>query len=293
VRIIVGAGPGSASDVRARWLASNLTPVLGQAVIVENMSGAASLVATRAVARSAPDGYTLLLAHIGNMIVLPRISENAGYDPAADFAAVSRIATGYPVLTCSSQFPARSLQHLVKIAKEKPGALNWGNTGIGTPPWLMGELFRRTAGIEMTQVQYKGGGELLTDLMGGRIDCWMEGAAILMPHIKAGKIRALAVAAPERLAILPDVPTMSEAGLPTYVFGGWMGIVAPAATPRPVIAKLNAAIRQILSTPESRRYFEEAAGVPVQESPEEFAAFIRSETARWAPLVREANIQRD
>jgi len=188
VKIVVGVGPGSASDVRARWLATQLAPVLGQSVIVENLTGAASLVATRFVARSSPDGYTLLLAHIGNMIVVPQITENVGYDPIADFSAVSRIATGYPVLACGAKFPAGSVRELVEIAKKNPGALNWGNTGIGTPPWLMGELFRRTAGIEMTQVQYKGGGELLADLMGGRIDCWMEGAAILLPYIKSGKI---------------------------------------------------------------------------------------------------------
>jgi len=293
VKIVVGAGPRSASDVRARWLASNLEPLLGQPVIVENLSGAASLIAARSVARSVADGHTLLLAHIGNMIVLPQITENVGYDPVADFAAVSRIATGYPVLTCSSAFPAKSVGELVAIAKQKPGALNWGNTGIGTPPWLMGELFRRTAGIEMTQVQYKGGGDLLADLIGGRIDCWMEGPAILIPHIKSGKIRALAVAGPTRIASLPDVPTMSEAGLPAYVFQGWMGIVAPAATPRAVIERLNAAMRKVLSTQESRVYFEEFAGVPVQETPEEFGAFMRAETAKWVPLVREANIKRD
>ena len=157
----------------------------------------------------------------------------------------------------------------------------------------MGELFRRTAGIEMTQVQYKGGGDLLADLIGGRIDCWMEGPAILIPHIKSGKIRALAVAGPTRIASLPDVPTMSEAGLPAYVFQGWMGIVAPAATPRAVIERLNAAMRKVLSTQESRVYFEEFAGVPVQETPEEFGAFMRAETAKWVPLVREANIKRD
>lgn len=293
VKIVVGAGPGSASDVRARWLASNLEPLLGQPVIVENLSGAASLIAARSVARSVADGHTLLLAHIGNMIVLPQITENVGYDPVVDFAAVSRISTGYPVLTCSSAFPAKSVGELVAIAKQKPGALNWGNTGIGTPPWLMGELFRRTAGIEMTQVQYKGGGDLLADLIGGRIDCWMEGPAILIPHIKSGKIRALAVAGPTRIASLPDVPTMSEAGLPAYVFQGWMGIVAPAATPRAVIERLNAAMRKVLSTQESRVYFEEFAGVPVQETPEEFGAFMRAETAKWVPLVREANIKRD
>ncbi len=289
VKIVVGAGAGSASDVRARWLAAHLSPVLGQPVVVENQPG---IVGTRAVARSTPDGYTVLLAHLGNMVVIPEITENVGYDPLGDFLPVSRIATGYSVLTCSPQFPPRSVSEIVKLGKEKPGTINWGNTGVGTPPWLMGELFRRNAGIEFTQIQYKGGGELLTDLMGGRIDCWMEGAAILLPHIQSGRIRALAVTSPTRMAALPDVPTMAEAGLPDYEFKGWMGIVVPAGTPQAVIAKLNTAMRSVLATPESIDYFAAIGSAPVQESPEEFGAFLRAETRKWVPIVRTTGFQR-
>ena len=291
VKIVVSAGAGSVSDVRARWLAGQLTTVLGQAFFVENVAGGNGTLGTRAVARSAPDGYTLLLAHLGNMVIAPHVTDNVGYDPDADFLPVSRISTGYAVLTCHPDFPAKSVAELVRYGKSKPGALNWGNTGVGAPPWMMGELFRRQAGVEITAVQYKGGGELMSDLLAGRIDCWMEGALIQNQHIKAGKLRALAVTAPNRLAFLPDVPTMAEAGLPDFEFQGWTGIVAPAGTPRAVIERLNAAMRGILGAPEHREWFAEQANVPVQETAEEFAAFLRAQAAKWVPIVRTAGLK--
>jgi tripartite-type tricarboxylate transporter receptor subunit TctC len=292
VKIVVAAGAGSASDVRSRWIAAQLGERLGQSVIVENQAGGSGTIGSRNVARSAPDGYTLLLAHLGNMVMAPHVNENIGYDPVTDFVPVARLTGGYAVLTCSQQFPARTVAELVKIGKDKPGSINWGNTGVGAPPWMLGELFRKTAGIEITQVQYKGGGELLTDLIGGRIDCWMEGLNVQVPHIKAGRIRALAVTSPQRLDPLPEVPTMAEAGLPDFKFQGWMGIVAPAGTPRPVVEKLNGLIRSILATPEARQVLADQGAFPVFESPEEFAAFIGAERQKWVPLVRTVAIAR-
>jgi tripartite-type tricarboxylate transporter receptor subunit TctC len=291
VKIVVAAGAGSASDVRARWLAAQLGDALKQTVIVENVAGGNATIGSRAVARSAPDGYTLLLAHLGNMVMAPYVAENIGYDPVTDFAPVARLTRGYALLTCSNAFPARTVSELVKIGKDKPGSINWGNTGIGAPPWMLGELFRRTAGVEITQIQYKGGGELLTDLIGGRIDCWMEGLNVQTPHVKAGKIRALAVTSPTRLSALPDVPTMIESGLPDFKFQGWMGIVAPAGTPRPVVERLNAEIRAILGTAESARVLEEQGAFPVFESPDEFGAFMAGERGKWIPLVRTADLK--
>jgi tripartite-type tricarboxylate transporter receptor subunit TctC len=290
VRIVVTAGIGSVSDVRARWLAGQLAPVLGQPVVVENIPGGSGIVGTRAVAHSAADGYTLLLAHIGNIVVGPLVNENVDYDPATDFLPVSRISKGYAVLTCHPDFPAKSVADLIRYGKDRPGVINWGNTGVGGPPWMMAELFRRQAGIEMTSVQYKGGGELLSDLLAGRIDCWMEGPLIQTQYIKAGKLRALAVTAPERLPFLPDVPTMAQAGLPDFEFQGWTGIVVPAGTPPAVIQRLNAAMRQVLGAPDNREWFREQANVAVEESPEEFAAFLRSQSAKWAPLFRTSGV---
>jgi tripartite-type tricarboxylate transporter receptor subunit TctC len=285
VRIIVGAGVGSVSDVRTRWVAQRMGAVLGQPVVVENKAGA--IVAPEYVAKAAADGYTLLVVHMGT-IVSPVVYPNAGFDPLADFTPISRISKGYGVLTVNPEVPARSVQELIALARAKPGKLNYGSTGIGGPPWMAGELFKREAGIEVTHIAYKGGGELLQDLIGGRIDYWLEGALIQMPHVKAGRLRALAVTAPERLPFLPDVPTLREAGLTEFQFEGWTGIVAPRGTPRPVIDRLNAAMRTVLASPEAVAWLADQANEPAAEAPEEFAAFMKAEQARWLPIVKDA-----
>jgi len=290
VRIMVGGGAGSVSDVRTRWLAQRMGVVLGQPVIVENKPGAGGNLAADFVAKSAPDGYTLFLAHMG-VLVAPEVYAGTSFDPLADFAPISRISHGYGILTTRADLPARSVDELIALAKREPGKLNYGSTGIGTPPWMAGELFKRHAKIEVTHVAYKGGGELLQDLMGGRIDYWLEGALIQMPHVKAGKIRALAVTAPQRLPFLPDVPTLREAGLTDFEFEGWTGLVAPRGTPPAVIEQLNAAMRKVLTSPEAVAWLAEQANEPLAESPEEFAAFMKSERAKWLPVVKGAGVK--
>lgn len=287
IRLIVGGGAGSVGDVRARWVATRLTAELGQPVVVENRAGAGGSIAAEQAAKSPPDGYTLFLIHVG-ILVAPEIHKPIGFDPLADFAPISRISKGYGVLTVHPGVPAASVAELIKLARERPGQLNYGSTGIGGPPWMMGELFKRQAQLDVTHVQYKGGGELLADLIGGRLDYWFEGLLIQLPHVKAGRLRALAVTAPRRLPSLPDVPTIMEAGLPAYDFQGWTGLVAPAGTPRRIIQRLNAALAKVLSTREARDWLAEQANDPAVESAEEFAAFMRAERIRWGPLVREA-----
>lgn len=291
IKLIVSGGAGSVSDIRARWIAARLGTALGEPVVVENQAGGNGIIGTRFVARSAPDGHTLVLVHMGNLIMNPLLYADVGYDPFADFAPVSRISTGYGVLTVNPQLPVRTLDELIKLAKQNPGKLNYGSTGIGGPPWMMAELFKRMAGIDVTHVQYKGGGELLTDLIAGRIDYWFEGSLIQMPHIKAGKLRPIVVTAPERLAYLPDVPTITEAGLPGYEFQGWTGIAAPAGTPRAIIDRLNLEMGKVLRSREAVEWFTEQGNTPVVETPEEFAAFIRAQQKKWGALVREANIK--
>jgi tripartite-type tricarboxylate transporter receptor subunit TctC len=291
IKLIVSAGAGSVSDVRARWLAARLGPALGQPVVVENLVGGNQMIGTRHVARSAPDGYTLLLVHMGNVAINPHLYRDPGYDALDDFAPVARISSGYSLLTVNPAVPARTAAELIALAKEKPGKLNYGSTGIGNPPWMAAELFRRMANIDVTHIPYKGGGELLADLIGGRIDYWIEGATIQLQHVKAGRLRVLAVTSAHRLAILPDVPTVSESGLPGYEFGGWTGIAAPAATPRPVVEKLNAEIVKALNTPEAIEWLAEFANEPSQDTPEQFAAFVRAQHAKWGRVIREANIQ--
>jgi len=276
--------------VRSRWLAARLGASLGQPVIVENQPGGNGIIGTRHVARSAPDGYTLIVVHMGNAAVLPQITPEAGYDPLRDFAPISRISKGYAVLTVNPRVPVHSVADLIAVAKENPGKLNYGSTGIGGPPWMAAQLFHRMAGIEVTHVPYKGGGELLSDLIAGRIDYWFEGSLIQMPYIKSGKLRPLAVTSPERLRILPDVPTLVECGLTDYAFQGWTGLAAPAGTPRVVIDRLNAEMGRILRSAEAAEWFEGQGNVPAHESPEEFATFIRSEHAKWGKVVRDANV---
>jgi tripartite-type tricarboxylate transporter receptor subunit TctC len=290
VHIIVGVGPGSVSDVRSRWLADRLSPLLGQPVVVENRVGAGGSVAAEYVAKSPADGHILLFATIGTLVI-PEVYPNAAFDPVRDFAPVARLSKGYAVLTVNPQLPVRSVADLLKLAREKPGQLNYASTGIGAPPWMAAELFKRLTRIEATHVPYKGGGEVLTDLMGGRLDYWFESPLIQLPHIQAGKLRALAVTGPQRISSMPDVPTLREAGVEGYELQSWIGLVAPAGTPRAAVEKLHAAITKIYASREAIEMLAEQGSEPVIETPEDFGALMKSERARWSPIVRDASVK--
>jgi tripartite-type tricarboxylate transporter receptor subunit TctC len=291
VRVIVAGPPGSVTDVRARWLSEKLTPALGQPVFVENRPGAGGNVGTEAAAKSAPDGYTILLVHQGTMAINPHVYGSTGYDPLTDFAPLTRVASNPLVLAVHPGVPVSSTAELIQLAKERPGLLNYGSPGNGTPPHMAGELFKRMAGIEVAHVPYKGGAPALTDLVAGRLTYTIEGPAIQLPQVKAGRLRALAVTSRERVAALPEVPTVAESGVPGYEYVAWTGVAAPAATPKAIIAKLYADIRGVLRSPESREYFAGHGAEAGGESPEEFAAFIRAEHAKWGKVVREAGIK--
>jgi tripartite-type tricarboxylate transporter receptor subunit TctC len=293
VRVIASAPPGTPVDIRARWVAEQLSPALGQPVIVENKGGAGGNIGMQAAARSAPDGHTLAIAHQGTLAINPHVYARVGYDPLGDFAPVTRLFDATLLLAVNSAFPAQSVADLVRLAKEQPGRLSYGSAGAGTPPHLAGELFRKAAGIEVAHVPYKGSAAALTDLLGGRLAYMIEGAVIQGPQVRAGKLRALAVTSLERLAILPDVPTVSESGFPGFHYVAWMGVVAPAATPPAIIERLNAELVKALRTSEARQWFESQGAVAVGDTPEQFAAFIRAEHARWGAIVREAGIRAD
>jgi len=290
VRIIAG-GAGSVTDIQARWLAAQLAPALGQAVYVENRVGAGGNIGAEAAAQSAADGYTLLFIHQGTMAINPHLYTRTGYDALADFAPITRFGTSSFLLTVNPDFPARTVADLIRLAKAKPGAMNYGSPGNGTPPHLANELFKRAAGIEATHVPYKGGGPAIIDLLAGRITWTMDGLTAQLPFVKAGQLRALAVTGPRRASSLPDVPTIAESGLPGYEFVGWSGIAAPAATPKPVIARLYAEIKKVLATPEARDWFDSLGVEAGGESPEVFAAFIRAEYAKWGTVIRDAAIK--
>ena len=291
VRIIASAPPGTPVDIRARWVAEQLGRALGQPVVVENKGGAGGNIGMEAAARSAPDGHTLAIVHQGTLAINPHVYARVGYDPLGDFAPVTRLLDAPLLLAVNPEFPARSVDDLVRLAKEQPGRLSYGSSGTGTPPHMAGELFRRAAGIEVVHVPYKGAAAALTDLLGGRLAYTIDGTVIQGPQVRAGKLRALAVTSLERLATLPDVPTMSESGFPGFHYVAWMGVAAPAATPSAIIERLNAELVKALRTREAREWFEAQGAVPVGDTPQQFAAFIRAEHARWGAVVREAGIR--
>jgi tripartite-type tricarboxylate transporter receptor subunit TctC len=291
IRLIAPTAPGSPVDIRARWLADKLAPALGQPVVVEDKAGAGGNIGTEAAARSAPDGYTLLLAHPGTFAINPHLYARTGYDPIADFAPITRLVVSPMLLAVHPDMAVNSVADLIRLAKEKPGQLTFGSAGNGTPPHMAGELFNRTAKIDVVHVPYKGASPALVDLMAGRISYTFDSLAIQLPQVRTGKIKALAVTSAKRLASLPDVPTVAESGLPGFEYWSWMGICVPAGTPREIVSRLNRAIVGILGTPQARDWFAAQGGEPTGETPEEFAAFIKTEYARWGVVVREAGMR--
>jgi tripartite-type tricarboxylate transporter receptor subunit TctC len=288
---LVAGGVGSVTDIRARWLGERLGRALGQPVIVENNATAGGNVGAEAVARSSPDGYTLLLIHQGTAAFNPHLFARTGYDPLTDFAPITRWGFGSLLLTVPPAVPATSVAELVALAKAQPGALNFGSPGVGTPPHLASELFKRAAGIEAAHIPYKGGGAMMAAMLAGQLSWAIEGLTAQLPHVKSGSLRALAVTGAARSPALPNVPTLAEAGVPRYEFSGWTGLAAPAGTPRPVIDRLHAEIARIGATEEARDWFAAGGAEAGLLSPDAFADFIRVEHTRWGKVIREAGIR--
>jgi tripartite-type tricarboxylate transporter receptor subunit TctC len=291
VRIIVPGGAGSPPDVRARWMAERLRIELGQAIVIENKSGASGAIGTYAAARSPADGYTLVMVHQGTMALNPHLSPDLSYDPIKDFAPIIRLGVSPLVLTVHPDVPVRSVGDLVRLAKEKPGQLNFGHPGVGTPPHMAGELFRMLAHLDVLNVPYKTTSGAQIDLMAGRLTYAFDAILTQLPQVRAGNLRAVAVTSAKRLAFLPDVPTIAESGLPGYEYWSWMGLCAPAGTPKQIIMQLNTEIAKILRTKEARDWFAEQGAETIIQSPEEFAAFIQTEHSRWGKFIHEAGIK--
>lgn len=290
VRIVVPGGPGGVIDVRARWLADRLGPALGQPVVVENRTGAGGNVGMEHVARSAPDGYTLAIVHQGTMAMNPHLYARTGYDALADFVPITRLGIGPLMLAVPADSPAKSAADLIRIAKARPGQLSYGSPGNGTPPHLASELFKRLAGIDVLHVPYKGGGQETQALVTGQIDFTIEGLNVQLPQVNGGRLRALAVTSASRMPLLPDVPTLAEAGVPGYEFVSWVGIAAPAATPPAVVDRLYRAIAAVEATAEAREWFAAVGAEPGVISPDAFAALVRAEYAHWGRVIRESGI---
>ena len=290
VRIVVPGGPGGVIDVRARWLADRLGHALGQVVLVENRTGAGGNIGTEHVARSAPDGYTLAIIHQGTMAMNPHLYARTGYDALEDFVPITRLGMGPLMLAVPAESPVKSAADLIRIAKARPGQLSFGSPGNGTPPHLASELFKRLAGIDALHVPFKGGGQETQALVAGQIDFTIEGLNVQLPQVKGGRLRALAVTSASRMPLLPDVPTLAEAGAPGYELVGWVGIAAPAGTPPAVVDRLYRAIAAVESTAEAREWFAAVGAEPGVIAPDAFAALVRAEYAYWGRVIRESGI---
>jgi tripartite-type tricarboxylate transporter receptor subunit TctC len=292
IRIVTPFPAGSVADVVARPIATHLSETWSQPVVVDNRGGAGGTIAAEIVAKSLPDGHTLLIGANGPNAVNPSLIKNLPYDSQRAFAAITIAATTNFLLTVSSSMPVKSVRDLIDVARSKPGQLRYATPGIGSTPHLAGELFKSLARVDMVHVPYKGSTQYVVDLVAGRIDVCICGAGPLLPHIKAGRLRLLAVSAGTRDPTLPGVPTISEEGVPGFDVVGWFGLLAPARTPAPVVRKLHAEVVRILAQASVKAIYLNAGLETVSSSsPAEFSEFIRRERDKWAKVIKAANIR--
>jgi tripartite-type tricarboxylate transporter receptor subunit TctC len=286
LRFIVPNGAGGTTDLVARAVAPKLAEALGQQVVVDNRPGAGGIAGTEIVAKSAPDGHTLLMGTIGNIAISPALYRKLAYDSLRDFAPITQLASAAYMLLLQPAVQAKSVKDLAGLAKAKPGTLNFGSAGSGTGSHLAGELFKSVAAIDIVHVPYKGGAPALTDLISGQIQLFFNGIPSSMPHLRGGRLRALAVTTSTRVSVAPELPTLNEAGFPGAEATSWTGILVPAGTAAAVIAQLHAVFVQALKAPEvtARLYADGAA--PVGNSPAQFGGYIKSEIAKWARVVK-------
>lgn len=292
IRLILPFPPGGGTDILGRIIAEKLGADLGQPVVVENRGGAGGNVGAEAAAKSAPDGYTIVLV-APSLAISPSLYSKLNYDPLRDFAPVSLVATVPNVMVIPSSIAANTLTEFIALAKSKPGAMNFGSGGSGTSNHLAGELFNIVAGVKLVHVPYKGVNLAMNDALAGQVQLVVIGIPAAAPQIKTGRLRALAVVAPQRAPALPEVPTAAEAGLPEFDVTTWYGVLAPAGTPRPIVGRLNAELVRIMHAPDLKDRLAAMATDPVTSTPEEFAGFLRREIAKWGEVVRRAGLKAD
>jgi len=290
VHLILPFPPGGGTDILGRLIGEQLTVRLGQPVVQENRGGAGGNLGAEAVARAAPDGYTLLLA-APTLAISPTLYPKLAYDPLKDLAPIALVATVPNVMVTHPSVPARTLQEFIALAKRRPGELNFGSGGAGTSNHLGGELFNMVAGVKLVHVPYKGVNLAMQDVLAGNVQLVFIGIPAAAPHIRAGKLRALAVVAPQRSSALPDVPTAAEAGLPGFEVTTWYGVLAPAGTPRAIVERLNTELGRIMLAPELQPRLADMATEPRSGTPEAFAAYLREETAKWGKVIRDAGLR--
>jgi tripartite-type tricarboxylate transporter receptor subunit TctC len=288
IRIIVPYPPGGTSDILARAVGQKMSETYGQAVVVENKPGATGNIGADLVAKSPPDGYTLLLADIGSLAIAPSVVTALPFDPVKDFAPVIMVAYSPHLLVVHPSVAARDARELIALAKSKPDSLNFAVSGIGGANHLAGIDFAQRAGLKWTYIPYKGGAQALTDMVGGQSQVMFNGMLATYPFVRDNKLKALAISSAKRFPAAPDIPTVAESGMPGFETGSWQGIVAPAGTPPDVVRKLHGTVTTILATPEMKERLDKAGAEVRPMSPEQFGGFIRDERARWAKVVKES-----
>ena len=293
VKIIVPFPPGGPTDIVGRFVAGKLSEALGQAFVVENRAGAGGTIGSETVAQAPADGYTLLYGSTSTLAMAPSLYRKLAYDPRKSFAPISLVSSTPMLIAVNAAVPASNLAQLIALAKDKPASLNYGSAGNATPPHLAAEMFKSLAGVNLVHVPYKGGGPALQAVVGGEVQVFFEGMVSLLPQIKAGRLRALAITGTARDPALPDVPTVAEAGLPAFQVSFWSGLVAPAGTPPEVLTTLNAALRQALASTEARATLTRLGLEPSGSTAAEFSRFIEAEMARWAGVIQSSGAKLD
>ncbi len=290
IRFIIPLAPGGSVDIAARLLAQELSVALGQPVTADNRAGGGGNIGAEMAARAAPDGYTMVMGSSSNFGVNPSLYRNLPFDPIKDFEAVSLVSLAPNTLVVHPGIPARTVKELVALAKARPGSLNFASSGTGGSPHLAGELFKLVTETDVTHIAYKGTGQAMNDLLSGQVQMSFGTVLALLPQIKAGKLRALAVTVRKRVSALPDVPTMAESGYPGIETTAWNGVLVPAKTSGAIINRLSSDIARILSTPEMRQRFEAQGAEATPSSPAEFGQFIRDEIEKWGKVVKAAGL---
>ena len=290
IRLVAPFPPGGSIDVVGRLLAAKLSESLGQQIVVDNRSGASGILGTEAVMNAPADGYTLLIntiPFVTNQFLMPRVP----YDPLRDFALISLVASSPAFVTVHPSVPAHSIKELIALAKSKPGQLNYSSAGVGTNPHIAGELFNLLAGVDIVAVQYKGGGPADTAVLAGEVAATFGNVSQQTAYVKGGRLRALAVTSAKRLAAMPDLPTVAEAGVPGYEFDTWFVVAAPKGTPRPVVDTLNSHIRKVMTPPEQVKAYEDRGVTVIASSPEEAVKHLESEQKKWGRVIKERGIK--
>jgi tripartite-type tricarboxylate transporter receptor subunit TctC len=286
LRWIIPFAPGGGGDIVIRNVGQRLGDALGQVVVIENRSGAGGNVGTDAVAKAAPDGYTILMANVAPMAINVTLYPKLPYDPVRDFAPITLVATFPNVLVIHPSIPAKNVAQLAALARAKPGFLSYASAGNGSTTHLAAELFRTMAGLDMVHVPYKGGGPALADLLGGHVSIYFSSLPAALPHLRTGRLRALAITSLKRSRGAPELPTMAESGFPNYEADTWIGAVAPAGTPPSVIGRLNTELVRILGTSDMQQHLVANGAEPATSTPEQFSSYIRSEIVKWAKVIQ-------